>query len=78
MGELAKRIERTLEERGFCVVFEDELERCWPSEKIDDEDRENHIQIFAKSHGWMVSILDTDSGVIRAIFEPPTNCPQSH
>ena len=69
MDELAKHIERSLKERGFCVVLEDELGRCWPIEKIDREDREKQIQTFAKSHGWMVSILDADSGAMRAIFE---------
>ena len=69
MDELAKNIGRSLKERGFCIVFENELERCWPIEKIDREDREKQIQTFAKSHGWMVSILDADSGAMRAIFE---------
>jgi hypothetical protein len=68
MDELAKHIERSLKERGFCLVLEDELERCWPSEKIKGADREKQIQTFAKSRGWIVSILDTDSGVMRAIF----------
>jgi hypothetical protein len=68
MDELAKHIGRSLKERGFCIVFEDELERCWPNEKIDRGDREEQIQTFAKSHGWMVSILNTDSGAMRAIF----------
>ena len=69
MDELAKCIEQSLKERGFSLVLEDELERCWPSEKIDRGDREKQIQTFAKSHGWTVSILDTDYGVMRAIFE---------
>src|SRR5215470_3960363 len=30
MDTLAKHIERHLKEREFCVVFEDEVERCWP------------------------------------------------
>jgi hypothetical protein len=68
MDELAKHIERSLKERGFCVVFEDELERCWPIEKIKRADREKRIQTFAKSRRWIVSILNTDCG--RAIFEP--------
>ena len=68
MDELAKRIERTLKERGFHLVFEDALERCWPIEKI--RDREKQIQIFAKSRGWIVSILNSDSGAMRARFEP--------
>jgi hypothetical protein len=76
MDELAKRIERSLKERGFCVVLEDELERCWPIERIKGADREQQIQIFGKSHGWIVSILNTDSGVMRAIFEPRTDGPQ--
>ena len=70
MEELAKHIEQILKERGFTVLFEDELEGYWPIEKIKRGDREKQIQAFAKSHGWIVSILDTDSGAIRAIFEP--------
>jgi hypothetical protein len=69
MDELAKHIERSLKERGFCVLLEDELERCWPSE-IKRGDREKQILTFAKSRGWVVSILNTDSGDMRAIFEP--------
>jgi hypothetical protein len=68
MDTLAEHIERCLKEREFCLVFEDELERCWPSEKIKPAEREKQIQTFAKSHGWTVSILNTDSGVVRAIF----------
>src|SRR5215470_3614819 len=49
--ELAKHIERNLRERGFCVVLEDELERCRPTEKIERGDREKQIQTFAKSRG---------------------------
>jgi hypothetical protein len=70
MDELAEYIERGLKERGFCLVLEEQLERCWPSEKIKRADRKEQIQTFAKSRGWMVSILKTDSGVMRAIFEP--------
>ena len=71
MDELAKHIERSLRERGFCVVLEDELERCWPSEKTKCADREKQIQTFAESRGWIVSILNPDSRVMRAIFEGP-------
>jgi hypothetical protein len=69
MNELAKHIQWALKERGFCLVLEDRLERCWPGEKINSADREKQIEIFAKSRGWIVSILNTDSGVMRAIFE---------
>ena len=68
MDELAKHIERSLKERGFCVVLEDDLERCWPSGKINRADREKDIESFAESRGWSVSILNTDSGA-RAVFE---------
>jgi hypothetical protein len=70
MDELAKHIEQSLKERGFCVVLEDQLERCWPSENVEDAEREEQIQTFAESRGWIVSVL-TGSGVMRAIFEGP-------
>ena len=68
MDELSKHIEQILKERGFYVVFEDVLECYWPIEEINRADREKQIQAFAKSHGWIVSILNTDSGGIRAMF----------
>jgi len=57
-----------LEEREFCLVFEEELERCWPSEKIKRAQREKQIQTFAKLHGWSAFILNTDSGLTRVMF----------
>jgi hypothetical protein len=68
MEPLGKYIERCLEERGFCLVFEDELERCWPSQNTERTEREKQIQAFAKFRGWSASVLDTDSGDTRAIF----------
>ena len=68
MDTLAKHIERYVKKREFCIVFEDELERCWPSEKIERAEREKQIQTFAKFRGWSASILNTDSGHTRAIF----------
>jgi hypothetical protein len=70
MDELAKHIEQSLKERGFCVVWADEVERCWPSENVEDADREEQIQTFAESRGWIV-FVHTDSGAMRAIFEGP-------
>lgn len=67
LNELTKRISGQLKERGFCLVFAAELERCWPSEEIEAVEREREIEAFAKSNGWSVSILDVDSGT-RAIF----------
>jgi hypothetical protein len=68
MKTLAKRIEQQLEKREFCVVFEDELERRWPREKLRHAERERQIQAFAESHGWSAFIHDFDSGHTRAIF----------
>jgi hypothetical protein len=64
---LAEHVAAHLEERAFCVVFEDELERCWPSKRLERAEREKEIQFFAKSQGCNVAILAADSG-IRAIF----------
>jgi hypothetical protein len=69
MDRLARRIERDLEERHFCVVFEDEVQRCWPSEKFEPLERERQIQAFAKSRGWNASIHNSE-GLTRAIFLP--------
>jgi hypothetical protein len=71
MDELVRQIERSLKVRRFRVVFEDELQHWWPIERIKAADREKQIEAFAESHGWIVSILDADSGAVRAIFEDP-------
>ncbi len=65
---LAKYIEQRLKERAFCVVFEDEIERCWPRKKLERAEREEQIQAFAKSRGWSAFIHDFDSGRTRALF----------
>jgi hypothetical protein len=46
---LAEHIAQQLEERGFCVVFEHDLERCWPSSGISPAERKRKIQDFAES-----------------------------
>jgi len=69
METFSKRIERDLEERHFCVVFEDEVERCWPKGKLDQMEREEEIQAFAKSRSWKASIYNSD-GLTRVIFLP--------
>jgi len=67
MEKLATQIEENLKKRGFCLVFDPDLQRCWPREKIDDVERERQIEAFAQFRGWHVSILPTESGM-RAIF----------
>jgi hypothetical protein len=65
---LAGHIAAQLEERGFCVVFEDDLNRCWPSNQMSLEERKSEIHRFAESRGWSATILDGVFGT-RAIFE---------
>ena len=64
---LAEHIAQQLEERGFCVVFEHDLERCWPSSGMSQAERERKIQDFAESQGWTAAILDAGFGT-RAIL----------
>ena len=74
MKTLVKYIATQLEERVFCVVFDDDLERCWPRKKIARLERERRIRFFAESQSWTVAILENEFGT-RAIFrkvEPVT------
>jgi hypothetical protein len=67
MKMLAKQVAARLEEREFCVVFENDLERCWPRKEMRRSEREKEIQTFAESQGWTAAILDGAFGS-RAIF----------
>jgi muramoyltetrapeptide carboxypeptidase LdcA involved in peptidoglycan recycling len=64
---LAEHIAQHLKERGFCVVFDRDLERCWQSNKMAQAEREEKIQDFAQSQGWTAAILEVGFGM-RAIF----------
>jgi hypothetical protein len=68
MNTLAKQISEKIGERAVCVVFEDDLERCWPSNQMAEAKRNTEIQNFAESHGWTAAILEGAFGT-RAIFE---------
>ena len=67
MKILAKCVAAQIEERAFCVVFEDDLERCWPRKEMARSERESKIQAFAESQGWTAAILEGEFGT-RAIF----------
>ena len=67
MKTLAKHVAALLEQRGFCVVFENDLERCWPSSKMTRAKRKEEIESFAESQGWTAAILEGGFG-IRAVF----------
>lgn len=69
---LTEHIAQQIKERGFCVVFTDDLERCWPSNEMSDAEREKKIQDFAESQGWTAAI---QAGVdTRAIFQKAEPC----
>jgi hypothetical protein len=68
MQKLAAMIEERLKKRAFCLVFDPELQRCWPLEKMDSVEREREIEAFARSRGWHVAVLPVESGT-RAIFQ---------
>jgi len=68
MKILAENIAAKLGEEAFCVVFEDDLERCWPSNKMPQARRKKEIQDFAESQGWTAAILEGAFGT-RAIFQ---------
>ena len=67
MKILAKHVAERLEERSFCVVFEGDLERCWPRKGIARSKRERKIQAFAESQSWTAAIVEGAFGT-RAIF----------
>ncbi len=67
MKTLAEHVAARLEERAFCVVFERDLERCWPSSKTTRAKRKREIQGFAESQGWSAAVLEGGFGM-RAVF----------
>src|SRR5215469_14014739 len=67
MKTLTKQIAARLGEEAFCVVFEDDLERYWPSNKMPATKRNSEIQNFAESQGWTAAILEGALGT-RVIF----------
>ena len=69
---LAEHIAQQLKERGFCVVFDRDLERCWPSSRMARAERERKIEEFAECQGWTAAILDAGFGtrVILQQLEP--------
>jgi hypothetical protein len=64
---LAEYVAQQLKERGFCVVFDRDLERCWPSRGMLRAERDRKIQEFAESQDWTAATLDAEFDT-RAIF----------
>jgi hypothetical protein len=67
---LANHIEAELEKRPFCVVFENDLNRCWANNAKEEPEWNSEIHRFAESHGWSATILEGVFGT-RAIFQRP-------
>jgi hypothetical protein len=70
---LAEHIGARLGERAFCVVFENDLERCWPRKEMARTKRETEIQHFAESQGWTAAILEGGFGM-RPLFQRLEPC----
>ena len=70
LDTLAIHIEWHLTGRSFCIVFEDQVERYWPTKELTDAEQKGQIQAFAESHGWNAFLHKTDVDRVRAIFLP--------
>jgi hypothetical protein len=65
--ELAKFVRERVEKRKYCMIFESQLEPCWPAEKVKTAPRiarEKKIHAFAKANGWIAVIHDPGLSVI--------------
>ena len=65
-----KRMAQHLKQRGFCVVFDRDLERCWPSSRMSSARRERKSKKYAESQGCNAAILDAGFGM-KAILQKP-------
>jgi hypothetical protein len=64
---LAKFVRERVEKRKYCMVFESQLEPCWPGDKLKSATRtarEKKIRAFAKANGWTAEIHDPGLSVI--------------
>ena len=72
INALLKYIESRLVVSEFCVVFENELERVWPSKGKGKATRASAVQAFAKANKLSVVIHDPGWGVtFKKLGEPP-------
>lgn len=51
MKQLASQITEELKTSGYCAIYDQELERVWPT---NGKRREALIAKFAKKNGWRV------------------------
>ena len=55
---LTNHIRERLGTSKFCIVFENELERVWPTDSALREKRAALIQAYAKENGWSATVSD--------------------
>lgn len=58
MDALYRHIDDRLRTRKSCVVFENELQRVWPTEKKERAKRAAAIERFARAYGLTAMIHD--------------------
>ena len=66
-NELAKFVRERIDKRKYCMIFESQLEPCWPAEKLKSAARaarEKKIRAFAKANGLRAEIHDPGLSVI--------------
>jgi hypothetical protein len=73
MDALYRHIDERLRSRNFCVVFENELQRIWPTEKRERAKRAAAIEAFARAHGLSATIHDPG---VRVTFRRLSAAPQ--
>ncbi len=66
MKALAKRIQKSLNNKKAVTILESELERVWPSERIKRLEREKKIHAFAEAYGLEAYVWDPG---IRVVFK---------
>jgi hypothetical protein len=55
---LYRHIDERLRAHKYCVVFEKELQRIWPTEKRERSKRAAAIEAFARAHHLAATIHD--------------------
>jgi len=75
VNALYQHIDERLRARKYCVVFENELRRVWPTEKRERAKRVAAIERFARAHGLTANIYDPGIRVTfrRTIISPAVN-----
>jgi hypothetical protein len=70
VDSLYRHIEERLQTHKYCVVFENELQRIWPTPKKERAKRAAAIEAFALAHGLTATIHDPGIRVTFRRFMP--------